>query len=469
MTFYGNANYGAARYVPTTVALKPAQIQVFVRDASLNLIGQIEDFQNLTLSLKYNDVGTWELTLPADSPGAALLDRVANPTGGVVILRNGVQLISGPARAHSWSRSGDTGNGVMTISGLDDAWILNSHLVWPDPAHTIDAQANVWWSTNASNVGVLQPAETIMYALVRAQMISPLPYTPERIVPNLISGTDLRRGYSQLVPKSWRFNTVLDALQQMSTLSSNAATGGPRNELGFSVDQLLGTNNLLFNVFLSNDRSGTVRFSFNVGNLAEAQYTTTAPTATTVLTGTGQMNDAATSGTGVTINASLNSFARFDSYYPNFYAEGFLDSGEIDPSDANAVAQLQQSVSNYWSTNAGQVAATFKAVDTTTMAFGTHYGLGDFVTVELPQLTFVERVRQIGLSYSPDSGEGLTLAVGTADGSYSRLTPPSASTLKKTLDLLHRQKVARAKEAAQAKRAALMKARIQQAVKKPKK
>lgn len=455
MSLYGAAIYGPDIYTsevftpPPSLVLKPASIEVFVRDAHFNLIGQIEDFQQLTLTLMYNDVGTWEITLPAESPGAALLDRAKNPTGGIVVLRNGVQLISGPARGHKWSRSSDTGNGTMTIVGLDDAWILNSRLVWPDPSHTVDTQANVWWSTNASNLGISQPAETIMYNLVQAQMAAGV--ANGRGVPNLVFATNQGRGYSQRVPKTWRFNTVLDALQQMSVLSKNPSTGTRLDELGFDVNQLLGTPNMQFTVFKSNDRSGTVRFSFDLGNLAEAEYSTTAPAATTVVTGAGNTTDA---GSNAQINASLYAFTRSDSYYPGFYSEGFLDSGEVDPTDVNAVTQLQQNVDSYWSSNAGQVSATFKAVDTGTMAFGTHYGLGDFVTVELPQLTLVERVRQIGLSYSPDSGEELGLAVGTADGVYGRLTPghSGAAVLQRILAQI------KAKQAAQARAAAAKKA-----------
>lgn len=424
-------------------------VQVFVRDANFTLIGQIEDFQQLTVSLAYNDVGTWELTLPADSIGATLLDRAANPGGGIIVMRNGVQLISGPARGHKWSRSGDTGNGVFTIVGLDDAWVLASRLVWPDPVHTIDAQANIWWSTNASNLGVSQPAETIMYNLVQAQLAPGI--ANGRGVSNLTFGTNLGRGLSQLVPKSWRFNTVLDALQQMSVLSK--PTTDPRGELGFTVDQVSLSSPLQrFQVFISNDHSDTVRFSFNVGNLSEATYNTTAPKATYLVTGAGQTAD---TGSGVQINKQTFGWSRTDTYYPGFYAEGFQDQSEVDPLDVNAVAQMQQSVNDYWSANGGQVAATFKAIDTTTMAFGTHYMLGDFVTVELPQLTFVERVRAVGLAYSPDNGEELTLAVGTADGTYSRLNPgrPSSAMFQTYVNNAQRAyKVAQAK-AAQAEKA----------------
>lgn len=395
-------------------------VQVFVRDSTFNLIGQIEDFQSLVVTLKYNDVGTWELTVPADSPGAQLLDRVANPGGGIVLLRNGVQLMAGPARGHRWSRSGGTGNGVLTVVGLDDNWILASRLVWPDPTKAIGDQTMPVWYTNTA----LQPAETIMRNLVASQMA--------RGTPHVLGTTDLGRGLSQQTPK-WRFNTVMDSLQQMSVLSK--PTSDTRGELGFKVTQVVASPLfpipfLKFDVFLSNDHSDTVRFSFNVGNLAEAEYTTTAPQATYLVSGAGQTSDGSTavgsSGTGADLNKSLFEWSRTDDFYPSIYSEGFLNASEIDPLDANAVAQMQQQVSDYWSTNGGQVAATFKAIDTAGMAFGEHYLLGDFVTVELPQLTFVERVRQIGLAYSADGGEDLTLAVGTENGTYGRLTPGHA-------------------------------------------
>jgi hypothetical protein len=399
-------------------------VLVLVRDASFNILGQIEDFQQLTLTLLYNDVGSWELVMPADSAGAKLLDRATNPGGGIVVLRNGVQLLSGPARGHRWSRSGETGNGVFTVVGLDDAWQLAAHLIWPDPAHAITAQANVWWSTNASNIGTSQPAETIMNNLVSAQMGPAV--ANSRGISNLVMEGNLARGYSQLVPKGWRYNTVLDGLQQMSVLAKNPSTGTVKDELGFRMRQLpnLTLHQLGFSCYAPTDRSATVRFSFNVGNLAEAEYSTTAPKATLLITGAGQQAD---TGSGVQINKQTFGWTRSDTYYPGMYAEGFQDQSEVDPLDANASAQLLQGVNDYWESNAGQIAASFKAIDTTTMAFGTHYGLGDFVTVELPQLTFVERVRSIGLAYSPENGEELSLAVGTADGAYARMTGGKAS------------------------------------------
>lgn len=102
-----------------------ATYKVFVRDATYNEIGQLDDYETLTLNPKFNDVGAWALTLDANSPHASLL----TPGTGIVVYRNGSVYFSGPLGDYhlAGNASGDT----LTVGGPDDMAVIADRLALP--------------------------------------------------------------------------------------------------------------------------------------------------------------------------------------------------------------------------------------------------------------------------------------------------------------------------------------------------
>ncbi len=108
-----------------------AEYRLYVTDSARNRIARIDDWQQLTVLSKFNDVGKWTLRLPADSEPAQLLTRL----GGIAVERNGAPFFSG-ARVDRLTRSWQAASGVHTreFSGSDDNAYLARSLALPVPA-----------------------------------------------------------------------------------------------------------------------------------------------------------------------------------------------------------------------------------------------------------------------------------------------------------------------------------------------
>lgn len=375
------------------------KIHVFIRDADNTLIGEIDDYIDLQVNVKYNDVGSWTMTIPASSAKVNLLRELYNPDGGVYITRDTTVLISGPIRAFTWEKSQGNGAGVIKISGPDDTMCLAGRIIYPNPAAIPASQGTTYWYTVAST-----PTETIMRTLVNLNAGPGALLV--RQVPTLSLAPDLSRGASQKSPK-YRFDNLLEALQTLSTLSR--AGGDRKTDLGFRVQQA--GAHIQFQVYQGADLSSKIRFRFENDNITEASYTVTAPKTSYVILGAGKITDPLTASA---VAAGLVDYTNSGPYYP-FRSEAFIDVGEINPSETDASAQLAQKAADVFESGVGQVVASVTPLDTTWAAFGRDYYVGDYVTVQLPYITFVERIREVTLTYSASAGEAISTSIGTVD------------------------------------------------------
>ncbi len=115
-----------------------ADYLVFARDSSNNLIGQVDDFETLTLNPRFNDVGSWAMTLDANSDKAALFEAGT----GIVVYRkpsggSWAVFFSGPLGAYQpkGGASGDT----LTLGGPDDNTVLADRLCQPTHGYPYEA------------------------------------------------------------------------------------------------------------------------------------------------------------------------------------------------------------------------------------------------------------------------------------------------------------------------------------------
>ncbi|WP_190869036.1 hypothetical protein, partial [Actinomadura sp. RB99] len=104
-------------------------LQTFVRGADLRIIGEIRGWRTLEVTLRYMQVGSWQITGAADS----LVARLAEPGRGLVVrdprgvplhAPDGV-LISGDLgedgpQEYAAGDSGKTGAGSLQLTGGDD-------------------------------------------------------------------------------------------------------------------------------------------------------------------------------------------------------------------------------------------------------------------------------------------------------------------------------------------------------------
>ena len=93
-------------------------LRVYVRDASLARLGQVDDYTTLTVVPRFNAVGAYTMEISADSAKAPLL---VEGNGLIIRTASGDTVTSGPIRTVDWSRSSsDGGSGKLTVGGIDD-------------------------------------------------------------------------------------------------------------------------------------------------------------------------------------------------------------------------------------------------------------------------------------------------------------------------------------------------------------
>jgi hypothetical protein len=102
-----------------------ASYVIKVRDNNLNLIGEVDAFDHFEMISRYNNVGSWTLTLADNHPMAGFL---ATPGYGIYILRNGAYYFSGPVRLID--RRGNDSNS-LTVAGYDDMFWIAARQAYP--------------------------------------------------------------------------------------------------------------------------------------------------------------------------------------------------------------------------------------------------------------------------------------------------------------------------------------------------
>lgn len=129
---------------------KPPEYKIFSRPN--NVAYKLEDvaiWSSLSVSKKWCDIATWELTLPYEEFIKRWeLSTTTTPNltyGGIQIYRDNTLLIAGPivSGTHTWEGDDDT----ITLSGMSDAYWLTTRIVWPDwrqPYHGVVAEGSLW-------------------------------------------------------------------------------------------------------------------------------------------------------------------------------------------------------------------------------------------------------------------------------------------------------------------------------------
>jgi hypothetical protein len=395
-------------------------LHVFIRDINRKLLTEIDDYKKLTYRPSFNDVGTWILDLNLHAAKAPFLDPRAggsNPGGGIIVVRNGSILFSGPIDYYQGKGSAeDQSSDDLVVSGFDDNAVLEQRTVWPVPANAFTAQgATAFYEISGASTKM----ETLMRSLVNVQTGPGA--RVERRTPGLVLLADSLRGTNTAYRGKFRFETVIQALREIAKAAPSGLSGPfGRGGLGFRVTQNMTGTALEFTVYDIANRINIAKFSPELGNLIEWDYSAQRP-ATTFL-GLGAGRTAAFSN-GPTVASNLYAYERTDLMFPSLRAEDFEDVGEVDPAATDAQAQLDERAESHYDSNAGQVGATFKLLDTESVKFYDHWRIGDYVSVRMPNLTLQEQVRSITLEYDADRNEQITATVGTEDGAYKRRTP----------------------------------------------
>lgn len=354
--------------------------KLYTRDANLQRQGEIDDFTECQLKPVFNDVGTWSLTIDRRSSQAVGL---TTPGWGIVAVRGGTTILSGPGRTRRHMVDGDKNQ--VTISGFtDDVW-LHRRRVSPSPT-----ESSPPYTTSAYDVRTGQ-ASTVLrqYADVNA---GPGAVSTRRVT-NLVIGSDPLVGST--VTGNGRWDNLLTLLQGLAV---NGAVGFRVIHVGDTIE---------FQVYQPTDRTTTVKFSLGLANLEGFEYESEAPEANYIYVG-GQGEGTARAILERPDSSSIATWGRIEG--------DFVD--RRDTTDTKVLAQAGDEA-----LAEGQEKATLSVtpIETPTSRYGEHYSLGDKVTVQLegPARTpyaesgqIQDVLRSVEINLTPD-GQVVKPAIGT--------------------------------------------------------
>lgn len=346
------------------------QYVLYVRDSTLSRVAQIDDWQQLEMTLRFNGAGSWTLDLPPGT-GAATLLRADG--AGIIVTRNNEVLFSGPRRGRN--RTHRAADNTLAVSGVDDLIWLARRLAYPVTAGPPYSGAEYDVRTGA--------AETIIRQYVNLNA-GPGASVARR-VPGLTLAAD--GGLGSAVTGRARFDNLLELI------ASLALQGG---DLGFRVIQ--SGSGLLFSVYAPRDMTASAVFSLELGNLQGFEYDEQAAGANYVICGgdgEGTARTFAESGDAT----STTHWGRIETF--------------LDYSKTTNVGELAIAIAEELGKQAERFTASADPIDTAGMAYMTHWQLGDRVTLIVDDIEVQAMVREVKVSLTPNGGEVVTPVLGS--------------------------------------------------------
>lgn len=385
-----------------------SDITVEVRDDTFNRIGQIlpKDLVGFKAVLRFNNVGSWEITLPA---GHEVGEILRLPGSGIIVTGPSGVILSGPTMSATNSKTRENPNGEWLITGVDDSVILGERLAYPDPTSAdVTAQATPYDVRHTI-------ASTAMIGYV-SDNIGPTGAL-QRKISNLSVVADPALG-SYVYPAA-RFDILGELLSGIASIDG----------LGFDVKQTDGI--LEFQVYQPEDRSGYIRMDVANNTLSSTQYAY----------GSHSLSRAIVAGQGEGSNRQFVEVTSTESLSAETLwgrrIETFID--QRNTSDADELEQAGQE-------KLADGGATLTSVDVTpssdlTMAYGQDWGLGDKVTVVVDEQEVQAIVTTVSMSIESDGIRvGATVGEPTGVDYESKMAKRSTNTAQR-VNALERKEV----------------------------
>lgn len=414
------------------------QLQEVDGDYLWKRIGQIDSYLSLDVILRYNDVGSWTLVLPANSPQAALLA----PGTGVVVWYEGLYepILSGPVRSikSGWDES-NPWPGTVEISGPDDNCLMAEHLCMPNPmAGLVNGQFQDYKLSKPYYTWVDESDPTKPKSV---------PYSVERLIRALpwynfsANGNNAARnvnGCEFMPPEEWpldtaypkttynlRFETILEVVK--SRAETGVMADGSTKPMGYKWiwDQI--TEKIKMDIYYPVNTPGlgkSVRFSRDDGNIAAYSYTLVAPKSNWMLFGLDQetaehpetqhlyIADKRWDTTEWTMSAESYKDQTSTSIYIRDVDGKLIVGADGKPQfDTKAINTL---IDTEWQSEAPMGGLTVTPIDTKGCKFGIHYYLGDLVTVIENDVETTSVLREVHFS---DGSNGPTIQSTIGDSS----------------------------------------------------
>lgn len=356
---------------------------MYVRNAALSRVAQVNYCRRLRCIARHDlddHIGTWILDIDAANPATQYLTADG---AGIILVEDGTTLFSGPVTEVRYKRTAETK--TYEISGVDDNIVLQDRIALPEPLTAPSATHT--YPTNAydTRTGV---ASTIMRQYVDRNC-GPSATSPRKN--SLVTlGTDPVAGST--VTGNARYQPLLEILTKL------AIEGG-----GLGYRAIQSESNIEFQVYTPTDRSSTVVFSMERGTLYEYEYSIKRST-----------------GNYIYVAGQNEGVAR--TIYELFDGDSIVRWGRVerfkDQRDTNVAADLTASGQEELETGATIATVNFTPKDTDQQHYGTHYNLGDRVTVVIDGEAFSDVIREVEFIWDSDKIK-IIPTVGTQNSSSS--------------------------------------------------
>jgi len=371
--------------------------EIYVRDRNLQRIGVISRFSRFEFTVNYNDVGGWIIDMPdTKDSGSDFLKTVraqGGGLGGIVVVRNGVPIFSGPIHGLEATANYQDDQTSENISfwGSDDNGLLMSRLAMPpDP----NGNYRAWAGTGIDyDKYENEPAETCLTKLVKNNCID----SPPRKINGLVTAPDQGRG--NVITLRARYHNLIEKLQE-------AATAGG---LGFRTIQKA-PGQMVFEVFQPADKTDTIIFSREFGNLSGYRYKVEKPKANFVIVGGG----------GEDVARDF----RYAGDEPSRSLYGTWESFK-DQRQTTDVDELNQSLYTELREKTELIEVEIQPYNVSPTRYPDDYQLGDAATVVIDGERISDIIRSIKITLTPDEGEVIEPTIGTTGlGTSFRLFDP---------------------------------------------
>lgn len=380
-----------------------------VHDPQLRIIGRLDVWTKLSMTLRHNRGDGWILDLP-QHPQAQILTQGC----GLVVWAPwsaSTPLMSGPVTAFDVKTPESGAPATLTVTGVDDTALLADRIVLPDPASDLPNQtADTYWTATG-------PAEALIRTVVDVNA-GQAARTNRRMCVADPTGR---------VPAGVCVGSVRSATARFDPLLTLVAELAATDQLSVRLIQPPGVSARHLQVTPTVDRSGQVRLSQPAGTIVSGTARAAAPSATTVLVAGGG------EGTARTL------LAQTDTALEAQWARRI--ETVRDARDTIDLAEMADRAAETLATAGVTSALSVDPVDLPGTQFGVHYNLGDTVTVDMGGTTWTEVITAVQIDVSRGEATTVKPLLGDADAADNR-TPAiytRVAQILRRLDALERR------------------------------
>lgn len=336
-------------------------------------VGELRTWATLMVEPRHLQAGLWSLEMPYDAQALKVTtDRVLT-----VDFRG--QRTTCLLDTFN-PKSDDRGQPMLSIGGVDAYSLLGDVTCWPVPLNAIDNQTAEYYTSSG-------PAEEMLRALAYANMIN-------RRNDDITFGPHGSRGGT--ISLSVRFDNLGEVFATKCAASNLGVRVGLVNTSGTRAQMKV-------EFYEPADRSQRVRLSHKVGSIRTWDQSTKLPTVTKAIIG-GAGEGTARVMRVVTDAAAETMWGRSREVF-------------IDARDSFDAPVLDERGTEALTDGAGQSSFTVEAAEAEGMKYGTHYQVGDKVTVELMTgTTAVDYLGAVRIECGNDTGVKVTPIVGNPNG-----------------------------------------------------